>query len=43
MKQIYLAFSICRNKKSRLSLLLTKSGSHENVSPDKKPPAKPNQ
>ncbi|KAG1931919.1 regulator of G-protein signaling 18 [Pimephales promelas] len=31
-----------RNKKSRLSLLLTKSGSHENVSPDKKPPAKPN-
>ncbi|XP_067310344.1 regulator of G-protein signaling 18 isoform X2 [Pseudorasbora parva] len=30
-----------RNKKSRLSLLLTKSGSHENVSPEKKPPAKP--
>ncbi|XP_077063280.1 regulator of G-protein signaling 18 isoform X2 [Siphateles boraxobius] len=31
-----------RNKKSRLSLLLTKSGSHENVSPEKKPPAKTN-
>ncbi|KAK7162680.1 hypothetical protein R3I93_006886 [Phoxinus phoxinus] len=31
-----------RNKKSRLSLLLTKSGSHENVSPEKKAPAKPN-
>ncbi|KAK9979743.1 hypothetical protein ABG768_013157 [Culter alburnus] len=31
-----------RNKKGRLSLLLTKSGSHENVSPEKKPPAKPN-
>ncbi|XP_048020349.1 regulator of G-protein signaling 18 isoform X2 [Megalobrama amblycephala] len=30
-----------RNKKGRLSLLLTKSGSHENVSPEKKPPAKP--
>lgn len=31
-----------RNNRSRLSLLLTKSGSHENVSPEKKPPAKPN-
>ncbi|XP_051552918.1 regulator of G-protein signaling 21-like [Myxocyprinus asiaticus] len=29
-----------KDKKSRLSLLLTKSGSHENVSPEKKPPAK---
>ncbi|XP_056599745.1 regulator of G-protein signaling 18 isoform X1 [Triplophysa dalaica] len=27
-----------KDKKNRLSLLLTKSGSHENVSPEKKPP-----
>ncbi|KAL6489938.1 hypothetical protein MHYP_G00002830 [Metynnis hypsauchen] len=31
-----------KDKKSRLSLLLAKSGSHENVSPEKKPPAKTN-
>ncbi|KTF80829.1 hypothetical protein cypCar_00037192, partial [Cyprinus carpio] len=31
-----------KDKKGRLSLLLAKSGSHENVSPEKKPPAKTN-
>ncbi|XP_066537178.1 regulator of G-protein signaling 18 [Hoplias malabaricus] len=31
-----------KDKKSRLSLLLAKSGSHENVSPEKKPSAKSN-
>lgn len=35
MKEIHLR---SKDKKSRLSLLLTKSGSHENVSPEKKPP-----
>nr|XP_005163294.1 regulator of G-protein signaling 18 isoform X1 [Danio rerio] len=31
-----------KDKKGRLSLLLARSGSHENVSPDKKPQAKSN-
>ncbi|XP_063076282.1 regulator of G-protein signaling 18 [Engraulis encrasicolus] len=31
-----------KNRKSRISLLLAKSGSHENVSPEKKPTAKVN-
>ncbi|XP_026062652.1 regulator of G-protein signaling 18 isoform X1 [Carassius auratus] len=31
-----------KDKKGRLSLLLARSGSHENVSPEKKPPAKTN-